>query len=154
MAYPSGGPAGVPAQSSSAAAPAPHPFQDKGIAALAAAAGTEDSVERGKGLAVLMVVVGFVGAMGVAARPLYTRAFAARAATEAAAASAARAARTAENSDRVQVLLARLDTLQARHRARHPMWYGEVDAGAAAAGVGAGVGGGSGSAADGSTALR
>jgi hypothetical protein len=104
---------------------------DRGVAYLRAAAGSDEAVSRGYYIAVGIVAVGVVGTLGVGLRPLYRKAFAARAAQEAAVRAAAADERRAMNADQVAVLMARLNTLQARHRARHPMLYGDAEPGAA-----------------------
>jgi hypothetical protein len=114
-------------------------------------------------MAVGLVVVGMIGALGVAFRPLYRPVLLARAeaaarqarAAEASAlrggreevagaagsstssassASASASSSSSSSSDlrqdleekaaRIDELVARLNVLQARHRERHPMWYG------------------------------
>lgn len=91
-----------------------------GVERLAAAAGSPSSIERGKWLAVGMVAVGVVGALGVAARPILRHAFKDNARRQAVAAVAARETLAAESrgSARVQALVARIEELEARQRAR------------------------------------
>lgn len=103
-------------------------LNDKGISSLAASAGSDEAVERGKYLALATVVIGVIGALGVGLRPVYRQAFASRAAAEVAAKKTAQANVTAANADKLQLLVDRLNVLQASHRSRHPMWYGEVPA--------------------------
>jgi hypothetical protein len=150
--------------SSSSSTPTPsNLLADRGIAALTAAAGSDESILRGKYMAVGLVVVGMIGALGVAFRPLYRPVLLARAeaaarqarAAEASAlrggreevagaagsstssassASASASSSSSSSSDlrqdleekaaRIDELVARLNVLQARHRERHPMWYG------------------------------
>ena len=133
-------------------------LNDARIAALSAAAGSAAAVSRGQWLAAGMVVVGMLGALGVALRPVYRHHFAARAAAAAAAgrpigsrsADAARRviARDAgealppEEQARLQVALERLAELQVGHRKRHPTWYGDVAEDGAVAAVEGGRGGG------------
>ncbi len=119
-------------------------MHDRGVAALVAAAGSDEAVSRGRWLAVATVAVGVLGALGVGLRPVYRQAFAARAAAEAAGRAAADAATRTANADRIQALSARLAVLQARHRARHPLWYGEALAAGGGGGGGGGAGGGGG----------
>lgn len=106
---------------------------DKRISALAAAAGTDEAVSRGKWIAAGMVIVGMVGAIGVGLRPIYRQHFATRAAAVQRSADAAKRVMAREaghelppaEAVRLAELLERLDVLQSRHRARHPLWYGE-----------------------------
>ena len=139
--------------------PSAYGLNDRRIAALAAASGSAESVSRGQWLAAGMVVVGMLGALGVALRPIYRHHFASRAAAAAAGAGtpsvqrSADAARRAiareagevlppEEQARLQAALERLAELQSAHRSRHPLWYGDVpprDLEAAAVAAAAGV---------------
>jgi hypothetical protein len=149
--------------SSSSSTPTPsNLLADRGIAALTAAAGSDESILRGKYMAVGLVVVGMIGALGVAFRPLYRPVLLARAeaaarqaraaeasalrggreevagaagsSTSSASSASASASSSSSSSDlrqdleekaaRIDELVARLNVLQARHRERHPMWYG------------------------------
>ena len=99
--------------SSAASAPPPPPsaaarhLEDARLRELAQAAASDESAARGRGIT-LLLVLGFVGAAGLAARPLYRAAFAERAAVEAAIQRAARGARREEGAERLQALLAAL----------------------------------------------
>lgn len=97
---------------------------DKGIDALTKAAGSEGSIASGRLIAGVIVAVGMFGAVGVAMRPIYRRAFAANAAAELATKGARAGGKMSETE--LRAALERLDTLQAWHRERHPMWYGDL----------------------------
>jgi len=92
---------------------------DRGVSALVADAGSDASA-RGRGVAIALAL-GFVGAIGVAARPLYRAAFAARAVRDAAIQRARTEARREENDGKLSALLARLDELERAHASRQPL---------------------------------
>jgi len=105
--------------SSAPPSPAAHHLADAQLRALAQAEASEESAARGRNIS-LLLALGFVGAVGLAARPLYRAAFAERAAVEAAIQRAARSARREEGADRLQALLARLEALERAHQRRAP----------------------------------
>jgi hypothetical protein len=66
----------------------------------------------------------FIGAIGLAARPIYRSAFAERAVRDAAIQNAMKDARRLGNEEKLQELLAKLSELENRQRLRNPMKYG------------------------------
>lgn len=99
---------------------------DKNLDALAQAGGTDAAIKRGKWLAVGTILIGVIGAIGVGMRPVLRNSFAANAKKQAEITLAAKQAALKSRHDdaRVRALLERLECLEARHRERHPMWYG------------------------------
>lgn len=102
------------------------------IARLAEAAGSEESISRGRYIALGIVVVGMLGAVGSAFRPLYRQHFklGASAVVARSAASARRAREgslTAAEAQRLELARQRLSELQASQRARHPALRGVND---------------------------
>jgi hypothetical protein len=117
--------------------------EDKRVSQLTAQAGSEAAISRGKYLAAGIVVVGMLGAVGAALRPVWAARHAARMASVSGttgphtAVPATRSAEVArrtlaaargeslpqEEQARLDALLARLRELQQRHRDRHPLWY-------------------------------
>ena len=98
---------------------------DRRVEALQSAAGTTEAVNRGKLIGGAIVVVGMLGAVGVAFRPIYTKAFAARAVVQRTAAEARRATQGLSPADEVRLekLTVRLHELQTAQRERHPLWF-------------------------------
>jgi hypothetical protein len=131
--------ADAPPPGSAASSPAARHLADAQIAALAQAAASDESAARGRNIT-LLLVLGFVGAVGLAARPLYRASFAERAAVEAAIQRAARSQRREEGAERLQQLLARLEELERAHQKRAP--YAALLERAAADGGGGSDGGG------------
>ena len=119
-------------------------FRDRGIASLIASSGSEESVSRGQNIAIAIVTIGILGALGASVRPIYRDYFAKRAKTlqqqstntTASTLSKSTASSTTisteqqvlleEKAQHLDKLINRLHELQIRHRTRHPMWYGEV----------------------------
>lgn len=102
------------------------------IARLAEAAGSEESISRGRYIALAIVVVGMLGAVGSAIRPLYRQHFrlSAPAVVARSAASARRAQDgklSAADAERLEKVRHRLAELQASQRARHPALRGGDD---------------------------
>jgi hypothetical protein len=88
----------------------------------------EDPLKQNRNIAIIALVIGVVGALGVGLRPILEKRFAANAARQTAIAAANRQTRVVTNAEQqhLQQLLHRLHYLQARHLVRHPMWYGFV----------------------------
>jgi hypothetical protein len=101
-------------------------LKDSTIEKLSAASGSAESLSFGRNVAIAGLAVGMLGALGALMRPLYRKSFAANAARDAAVQSArAASSRRAGTSDaELAAAVERLDALQARHRERHPHWYG------------------------------
>ena len=115
-------------------------LSDPRVTQLKSQAGTEGALTRSKWLAAGIVLVGMLGAMGVALRPIYVAEFARRAQARGPQRSADKARRAlahsagealpAAEAEQLSMLLARLRDLQLAHRVRHPLWYGEPERGA------------------------
>ena len=87
-----------------------------------------EKADRSRQISILLGLA-FVGAIGLAARPIYRSAFAERAVRDAAIQHAMKDAKRLGNEDRLQELLAKLNELEKRQRLRNPMRYGaEKDA--------------------------
>ena len=97
-------------------------MRDKRIAKLSEEAGSEKALSRGKYIAAGIIVLGCIGALGSAVRPLLRQRFAANAA----AVTARQRSRpiTPETSAQLENVLGRLRHLQSLHQQRHPLWYG------------------------------
>jgi hypothetical protein len=105
---------------------------EAGIVDLANAAGTAEAVSRGQTIAFAIVVVGMLGAVGAALRPLYRHHFVKSArGTPSRSADAARRAIAFErdgivastDTARLEQAQKRLRELQASHMARNPYLY-------------------------------
>ena len=82
-----------------------------------------EKADRSRQISILLGLA-FVGAIGLAARPIYRSAFAERAVRDAAIQHAMKDAKRLGNEDRLQELLAKLNELEKRQRLRNPMRYG------------------------------
>jgi len=102
------------------------------IARLMNEAGSEASIERGRYVALGIVVIGMLGAVGSAFRPLYLQHFRLAANNVSRSAAAAHRARagglSVEEVERLEAVRQRLAVLQANKRARHPMLHGVYEA--------------------------
>ena len=102
------------------------------IARLMNEAGSEASIERGRYVALGIVVIGMLGAVGSAFRPLYRQHFRLAANNVSRSAAAAHRARagglSAEEVERLEAVRQRLAVLQANKRARNPMLHGVHEA--------------------------
>ena len=98
------------------------------IAQLTEAAGSEDSISRGRYIALGIVVVGLLGAVGSAMRPLYRHQFRHTGPAVVRSAASARRARdfSAEDQEKLNCARLRLAELQERQRLRHPALHGSV----------------------------
>jgi hypothetical protein len=105
--------------------PAKPAFADARVSKLTEEAGSEASISRGKHIAAAVIVIGFVGALGSAMRPILRQKYGASTARKPLLTISQRPQLTSQESARLQALLARMRELQYRHRARHPLWYGE-----------------------------
>jgi hypothetical protein len=85
-----------------------------------------DDIEKAARSRQISILLGlaFIGAIGLAARPIYRSAFAERAVRDAAIQHAMKDAKRLGNEDRLQELLATLNELEKRQRLRNPMRYG------------------------------
>jgi len=99
---------------------------DSSIARLAREAGSEEAVDRSKWIAFSIIVLGGLGAIASAMRPVIRQYYAARAPARSAAAvvSAPSASVSAVHTAKLDELLTRLRLLQSQHQERHPLWYG------------------------------
>jgi hypothetical protein len=101
-------------------------FSSPELDSLSADAGSESAVSRGRWLAGVTVLVGMVGALGVAMRPVLARRFAPVAAQRDAVSAAieARRVQAGHVDPRVRVMMDRLAHLRRSQLERHPMWHG------------------------------
>lgn len=111
-------------------------MSDARITQLAAEAGSEEAVSRGRKLAMILMIVGGAGALASSVRPLLRTHFRRPAGPAGSgktrtAAAAVRAAQAVDPAARMEMtgdvlkLLDRLRELQTSHRERHPLWYGQ-----------------------------
>jgi hypothetical protein len=100
-----------------------------GIGRLAGAAGSEEAINRGRYIALGIVVFGMVGAVGAALRPLYRHHFRSNAKVARSAEAAQRAISFQQHgmspvdAARLEQVKRRLSELQESFRARNPLLY-------------------------------
>jgi hypothetical protein len=105
-------------------------FSSPELDALTADAGSASAVSRGRYLAGMTLLVGMVGALGVAMRPVLARRFAPIAAQRDAVSAAMEQRRVAAGrvDPRVRAMADRLAELRRAQLERHPMWHGYAQA--------------------------
>ena len=101
-------------------------FSSPEVDALSAASGSDAALSRSHWLAAATLLVGVVGALGVASRPLLLRRFAPAAAHRDAVSAALLERRSVAGrvDPKVRAMADRLAALQAAQLQRHPNWHG------------------------------
>jgi hypothetical protein len=82
-----------------------------------------DKKSRSRTISILLAL-GFIGVIGLAARPLYRSAFAERAIRDAAIQNAMKDAKRIGSEDRLQELLTRLQVLEDKQKSRNTLKFG------------------------------